>query len=389
MALSYTQTPATCSLAQSPTIFTLSESGQVYTSASFQYYLDLYYWSGTPNQSSSIQNYTLVKYPNASDVGIFDVSRILNSALSGSVEGTPSNIKYFAVDGYFRYLSGSNYVTSSHLKSGVFKALDGYGIFDEPIGQQINAKTSYWPIMTDGPTEQSVLLSDIGNLSVFVGSASQSLSTPTRIVYSGSIGNGTFTLSGSISSSQQTQYFPSAPGQSGFPASVVNSTNQTYTVQAYSGSNALGAAITYNVVCEQKYPNVRIKWKNRYGQFDNFSFYMVNRQSFSTTKRSYQPQLGQWNAPTLTYTQYDSSNLNYIVDSKQSIQVNTDWIDESYNEIFKQLLVSEEIYWVKSDTDLLPLTINTDSVVFKTGVVDKVIQYAFDFDFGQGYKLIL
>ena len=243
--------------------------------------------------------------------------------------------------------------------------------------------------MTDGPTEQSVLLSDIGNLSVFVGSASQSLSTPTRIVYSGSIGNGTFTLSGSISSSQQTQYFPSAPGQSGFPASVVNSTNQTYTVQAYSGSNALGAAITYNVVCEQKYPNVRIKWKNRYGQFDNFSFYMVNRQSFSTTKRSYQPQLGQWNAPTLTYTQYDSSNLNYIVDSKQSIQVNTDWIDESYNEIFKQLLVSEEIYWVKSDTDLLPLTINTDSVVFKTGVVDKVIQYAFDFDFGQGYKLIL
>ena len=61
MALSYTQTPATCSLAQSPTIFTLKESGQVYTSASFQYYLDLYYWSGTPNQSSSIQNYTIVK----------------------------------------------------------------------------------------------------------------------------------------------------------------------------------------------------------------------------------------------------------------------------------------------------------------------------------------
>jgi hypothetical protein len=64
-------------------------------------------------------------------------------------------------------------------------------------------------------------------------------------------------------------------------------------------------------------------------------------------------------------------------------------VPESYNEIFKQLLVSEEIYWVKSSTDLLPLTISTDSIKFKTGVVDKVIQYAFDFDFGQGYKLIL
>jgi hypothetical protein len=116
---------------------------------------------------------------------------------------------------------------------------------------------------------------------------------------------------------------------------------------------------------------------------------MVNKQSFETTKRSYQPQLGTWTAPTLTYTQYDSSNLNYIVDSKQSITVNTDWVDESYNDIFKQLLVSEEIYWVKSATDLLPLTINTQNVTFKTGVVDKVIQYTFEFDFGQGYKLIL
>jgi hypothetical protein len=81
MSLSITQLPASCSLAQSPTIFTLSESGQVYTSASFQYYLDLYYWSGTPSNSGSLPNYTLVKYPNSSDVGIFDVSRILNSTL--------------------------------------------------------------------------------------------------------------------------------------------------------------------------------------------------------------------------------------------------------------------------------------------------------------------
>jgi len=79
MALSYNQYPATCSLVQSPTVFTLKESGEVYTSASFQYYLDLYYWDGTPNNSGSVSNYTLVKYPNASNVGIFDVGRILNS----------------------------------------------------------------------------------------------------------------------------------------------------------------------------------------------------------------------------------------------------------------------------------------------------------------------
>jgi hypothetical protein len=384
MAINITQFPATCSLAQSPTIFTLSESGLVYTSASFQYYLDLYYWNGTPNQSGSVSNYTLVKYPNASNVGIFDVSRILNSTLTAPAAADSSNIKYFKADGYFRYQSGSQFVTGSHVESGIYKALDGYAIFDEPIGQPIQNKSIHWPLMTDGPVSQSVLDSDYGTSGVFVGTTGASV--PTKIVYSGSLGNGTFTLSGSISSSQQVQQYPQAPQESGFPISTAS---EWYTIQAFDGSTALGTPIYFDVVCKQKYPNIRIKWKNRYGQFDWFDFYMVNRQSFSTTVRGYQPQLGTWTGATLGYNQYDSSNLNYIVDSKQSISVNTDWVPDSYNEIFKQLLVSEEIYWVKSQTDLAPLTIATDSLTFKTGVVDKVVQYGFDFDFGQGYKLIL
>lgn len=384
MALTYNQFPATASLVQSPTIFTLSESGLVYTSASFQYYLDLYYWNGTPSNSGSVANYTLVKYPNASDVGIFDVGRILNSTLTSPVAADGSNIKYFKVDGYFRYQSGSVYVTSSHVQSGTYKALDGYALFDEPIGQQITSKSVHWPLMTDGPASQSVLSADYGAASVFVGTTGGT--QPTKLVYSGSLGNGTFTLSGSVSSSQQVQQYPQAPQESGFPISTLS---ENYSIQAFNGNTALGTPINFEVVCQQKYPNIRIKWKNRYGQFDWFSFYMVNKQSFSTTVRGYQPQLGTWTGTSLSYNQYDSSNLNYIVDSKQSISVNTFWVPESYNEIFKQLLVSEEIYWVKSTTDLAPITIATDSITFKTGVVDKVIQYGFDFDFGQGYKLIL
>ena len=384
MALNITQFPATCSLVQSPTIFTLSESGLVYTSSSFQYYLDLYYWNGTPSNSGSVANYTLVKYPNESNVGIFDVGRILNSTLTAPAAENSSNVKYFKVDGYYAYLSSSVFVTASHAESGIYKALDGYAIFDEPIGQQITSKSIHWPLMTDGPVSQSVLADDYGTAGVFVGTTGGSV--PTKLVYSGSLGNGEFNLSGSVSSSQQVQQYPQAPQEAGFPISTAS---DYYTIQAFDGSTALGTPIYFEVVCKQKYPNVRIKWKNRYGQFDWFDFYMVNKQSFSTTVRGYQPQLGTWTGTSLSYNQYDSSNLNYIVDSKQTISVNTDWVPENYNEIFKQLLVSEEIYWVKSQTDLAPLTIATDSVTFKTGVVDKVIQYGFDFDFGQGYKLIL
>ena len=153
----------------------------------------------------------------------------------------------------------------------------------------------------------------------------------------------------------------------------------------------MGSKIRYEVVCNQKYPNVRIKWKNRFGQFDFMNFDMVNRQSFQTERRTYQPQLGTWEGSSFSYQSYNSSNLLYIADSKQQISVNSNWVDQDYNDIFKQLLVSDEIYWVYDEANSLvrPLTISTQNIVFKTGVVDKLIQYQFDFDFGQSYKLIM
>jgi hypothetical protein len=83
--------------------------------------------------------------------------------------------------------------------------------------------------------------------------------------------------------------------------------------------------------------------------------------------------------------------LDYIVDTKQTLQVNTDWLDEDYNDLLKQLMVSDEIYWVYNETTaaVRPLSIATTNLQFKTGVVDKVIQYQFEFNLGQSYKLIM
>ena len=117
---------------------------------------------------------------------------------------------------------------------------------------------------------------------------------------------------------------------------------------------------------------------------------MINRKSITSSKRTYQPQLGSWQSATLAYNEYDSQTLNYIVDSNQTIKCNTNWLDEGYNEILKQLLVSSEIYWCQENTqEVKPLTITSTNIQFKTGVNDHLIQYTFDFAFGQGYKMII
>ena len=388
MSLSITQTPALVSLAQSPIIFTVAESdANLLTSSSFQYIGELYYWQGGLNASSSTAEYIINKYPNNSSVGIFDLNRIINSTLTDLAIQNTSNVAYYAVDFYTQYYNGAVFVTGSHVRSQTFKALDGYGIFQEPIGQNITSASAFWPLMTDGPVTQSAFTTNYGSASVYVGTAGGTLQ-PNKIVYTSDLGTANLTISGNTSSSAQVAQYPIGPSAAGFPLS---GSFTYYTTQAYNDSTPLGLPITYTIDCIQKYPNIRIKWKNRYGQFDYFNFYMVNRQSFQTEKRTYQPQLGSWESSTLSYNDYDSGILNYVVDSKQSISVNSFWIPESYNDVLKELLVTDEAYWVydEANNKVRPITITTSNIVFKTGVNDHLIQYQFEFDYGQAYKLII
>jgi hypothetical protein len=387
MSLSITQTPALVSLAQSPIIFTVSENTPVYTSSSFQYIGELYYWTGSLTNSSSIADYTIVKFPNNANVGIFDLNRIINSTLSDLAQSNTSNVKYYAVDFYWQYLSSSVYVTGSHLKSDTYKALDGYGVFQEPISQNITASSAHWPLMTSGPATQSAFTTNEGFGGVYMGTAGGT--QPTKVLYTSNLGNADFFISPTTATTGQIAQYPIGPSESGFPLSTVGL--EYFTVQAYATATPLGSPIKYEIVCTQKYPNVRIKWKNRFGQFDWMNFNMINRQTFETDRKTYQPQLGSWESSTFSYNNYDSATLAYIVDSKQGLTVNTNWLSQDYNDILKQLLVADEIYWIYDEGAglLRPLTIVTQNIQFKTGVVDKLIQYTFDFQLGQPYKLIM
>jgi hypothetical protein len=387
MSLSITQTPALVSLAQSPMIFTLSENTPVYTSSSFQYVGELYYWTGSLTNSSSLSDYTIVKFPNTANVGIFDLNRIINSTLTDLAQANTSSVTYYAVDFYYQYFTTNGFITSSHLKSDTYKALDGYGVFQEPIGQNITSASIHWPLMTSGPVTQSALITNEGYSGVYTGTAGGP--QPTKIVYTSNVGSGDYNVSSSTASTGQIYQYPIGPAESGFP--ITGSGLEYYTIQAYSGSSALGTSIKYNIVCNEKYPNVRVKFKNRFGQFDWINFNMVSRQSFGTERKTYQPQLGSWESSTFSYNNYDTATQAYIVDSKQMLSVNTNWLSEDYNEIIKQLLVSDEIYWITDEVSgaLKPLTITTQNILFKTGVVDKLIQYQFDFQLGQPFKLIM
>ena len=390
MALVFNQLPPTMSLAQSPIAFSVFENTGLYSGSEFQYNCQLNYWMGNESASGSY-DYLLVKYPNTSGVGIFDVSRVLNSALNQLAYDYTSSVLYYKAGFNYSYLSGSVRVsgsTSPLITSGIYKSLDGYSLFPEPINQNAPSKSLHWPLMTDGPVSQSVLPTDIGSIGTYVGVTGATQPTQVRYTKIGG-GTGSYAVTSTTASMGQITRVPLAPSQSGFPLTVTD--GDAYTIQAYSGSTALGTSLYFEVQCAYYYTPIRIMWKNRYGQFDFQNFYKAHYNTFGTDQRVYQPQLGSWDATTLSYNTAQNNTQRYIVNTNEQLDVNSDWLPENFNEIYKQLLVADEIYWIydQASSFVKPLAITTNSVKFKTNVNEKLIQYTVSFSIGQTFKLII
>ena len=412
------QKPSDIQPAQSPIVFSVITSGSNnYTASEFQYTANLYIWSGAPDASGSYL-YQARKFPNTSGSGIFDFSRFINSTLTDLSATNGSNIKYYRADFGFQFASGSSYVTQSGGLTPVtcsaggtlLKTYDGYALFPDSINTSLYTQNEYYPFMTDaGDVTQSIVSTDrteIGNnlkgLSIWVGQSDNPLvsaiscsvryadGTTTSNVYTGLTTNTTLT-------SQQVAHLPSSPGDTTWPTywpaitNISTPHNDFYKFTAFSGSVQLSQPLNFNVECTFYYTPVRVAFKNKYGQFDFLNFYKRHNETFNTDQRLYQPQLGTWGANSLSYSQYQTKQQRYIVDATQVLECNTDFLQEGYNELMKQMLVADEIYWLYDQANQLvkPLTIQTNSLQFKTGVNNKLIQYTITFDIGQPYKLIL
>jgi len=383
------QFPGLVNMAQSPMVFAVSASA--YASSSFYYTCKLQIWTGSYEASGSGTTYNIRKYPNASGYGLFDVSKFVNSALTVPALQATSSVVFFQPTFNFNFENG---ISGSDFRTSVAdRGLDGYNLFPKQINST-GLVGDFYPLMTDGPTSQSIAINDKGWLGVFVG-----VNSNVNVLYTGSYANGSTTTATRVLSGSQFHttasiaWTPMGPVQPGFPLALTNGGSDlvSYTIRSTGAGfqNALG--INYSVNCVFKYTPVRILWKNRYGQFDWINMWYKNVQDFSTEQRVYQPQLGSWNSSKLTYNEYQSTTQRYTVDATETLTVNTDFLPESYNEIFKQLLVTEEAYWMYDQPNSLykPITIKTNNITFKTGVNDKLIQYTFTFDIGQPYKLII
>jgi hypothetical protein len=137
------------------------------------------------------------------------------------------------------------------------------------------------------------------------------------------------------------------------------------------------ATYIFKSECEIKYNPVRIDYINKYGAWDFITLFKARTENWEVKNKEYQLLPDDVNYNPL---RGESKAFNY--EAKQSIKVNTGWVEEYYNEMIKDLMTSETILLYDFETSFTkPVKLKTMTTDLKTSLQDKMINYQIEFEY--------
>jgi hypothetical protein len=127
---------------------------------------------------------------------------------------------------------------------------------------------------------------------------------------------------------------------------------------------------------ECKYEPKEVHFVNRYGVEETFWFFKKNIKSITVEKETYRPNIAGSYANGVLSHQYQDYNVN----GREKIVLNTGFVNESFSENIKQLMLSEKV-WVYDNGIKRPINVSTSEMELRTHVNDKLINYTMEFEF--------
>lgn len=123
--------------------------------------------------------------------------------------------------------------------------------------------------------------------------------------------------------------------------------------------------------CEPKYTPMLCAFINRFGGWEYITFFKAKVQNWEVKNKEYQLLPSD-----VDYNQFKGQSKAFNFDAKQTVKINTGWVDEEYNDLIKDLMVSETIL-----LDNIPVKLKTMATDLKTSLQDKMINYQIDFEY--------
>lgn len=336
-------------LVRSP--FFLSVTGTSLESVS----LEVRIWDGdaTTDRPTNPQ-YTIRKTPlqSGDETITFEISELVRDYFEHNRDAYVDTDTTFAdclwVETISTMVDSSGITTNTN----TYDANDGYGYFSEGVNSEVQSADFTMVVLDGEDIRVPVQISDDYNNYIKFYDL-----------------NGTLRFdSGAISYGSDSQ--------SGI--SYITQSQSTYTMSRADVGHTAGS-VNYTITfvqadqCQQDASEV--KFYDKDGALS--ILYMLGRkkESLNVRRDDYRKDLGGLVASAYTYSIEDHQQQVYNVGGNESIILNSGFIPESQNELFKQLLLSEFV-WV----DDAPVKLTKSNLEYKENKTDKLINYVVTFD---------
>lgn len=134
--------------------------------------------------------------------------------------------------------------------------------------------------------------------------------------------------------------------------------------------------LIFNVKDECKYDVVNCVFINKYGVPQSLFFTKAQKRSDEIESSEYRGLISEFGVYNTTEHLYSTFNSN----GRTKVSCNTDYLNESENETFRQLMLSEQVWLIESGV-INPVSLDKKTIEYKTSLVDKLIQYSVDFKY--------
>jgi hypothetical protein len=136
--------------------------------------------------------------------------------------------------------------------------------------------------------------------------------------------------------------------------------------------------VRYYLVCEPKYTPYQIAFINRFGVADFITFFKRSDERGNFTQDTYQKSIYNdgFTTPSLEVGKYNSFNVN----SRNSLTLNTGFVDQDYDETIKDILMSEYVA-VLENSQWVAVQPERGSIEYQKHVNQKLINYTLTFTY--------
>jgi len=428
-------------------IFVVSNNTIVAGFTNVRFIADVYISDNNPTAISltSVPTATFKTTPNNAGVGIFDFRQVVENYVSAdnmafdnseykgitTTDDTPHPLHL--IDKYSRNKKAARWLNiefktqytdangdiqidtttptndNYQIFNGYLKYSDELSIFNNNFGFDLgnfNLSSGTDRFLTNAPATQYANIEDYGTLAFL---APNDNVTQIKLIYKNSAGiqigaesvarnfsNGAYTNANTFIHSRLL-YFGCFPanlmrnGSSIFAGLVSAGTIQggSIVVQAFN-TGAISKEYTININCPnlKGYESIRLCWLNQWGAWDYYTFTQKSVRSISTKGSTYEQLAGTWNEAAYRVDSYKGGKKSFRVNATEKITMNSDFVSESENDMFEELINSPEVYILEGyQTDgsfsalnqyVKPVRLTTSSFTKKTVANDKLIQYTFE-----------